>query len=171
MTNSIALFVMGVATGTPIWVWGVLVMLTFFGWRASRQRDVSSIAYFFLPLWGVMAITTVAQSGPTATVWFGFVAAYLVGVTFGWRAQGGIILRAGAGRVLLRGEWLTMALLMTIFWLRFVNGAAEAIAPDFAASAPVVATLTFIGGASAGVFMGRSVRTIRAVFLTKASNP
>lgn len=164
MIDSLAPFAMGVITGAPVWVWGVLALLTFFGWRATRPRQVSAIAYAVMPLWGLLSITTVAQTNPTAAIWAGFVCSYVVGMLFGWHAQGRIILSAGAGQASLRGEWLTMALLMTMFWLRFVNGAAEAIAPDFAASAPVVATLTFIGGASAGVFMGRSVRTLRAIY-------
>ena len=167
MMNTIALFVAGVVTGTPVWVWGILVMLLFFGWRATREREMPVIAYLIMPLWGILSVTTVAQSAPTAAIWAGFIGAYFVGMTFGWRAQGGIILSAGAGRAVLRGEWLTLALLMTMFWLRFVNGAAEAIAPDFAASAPVVATITFVGGASAGVFMGRSARTLRAIYATQ----
>lgn len=164
MSDAFVPFVTGVITGAPVWVWGVLALLTFFGWRATKEREVSANRYAILPMWGILSVTTVAQSDPTALVWAAFIVAYAVGTIFGWTVQGRVIIRAGNGRALLAGEWLTMSLLMTMFWLRFINGAAEAIAPDLAASAPMVTTITFIGGASAGVFMGRSVRTVRVVY-------
>lgn len=171
MIDAVAPFVVGVITGAPIWVWGVLAALIFIGWRATRERDVSAMRYAILPVWGVMAVVTIAQSDPTAAIWAAFGAAYLFGAALGWRAQGGVILSVGAGRARLRGEWLTMVVLMVMFWLRFVRAAAEAVAPAAAAQPAVVIGFSLIGGVAAGVFMGRSVRTVQAVYAaqTRAS--
>lgn len=168
MIETLTSYAGGILTGAPIWVWGLLALLIFVGWRATLKREVSALRYAILPLWGALAITTVAQSSPTASVWFAFAAAYAIGSLYGWWAQGGIILGAGNGRALLRGEWLTMALLMTMFWLRFARAAIEAISPEVMSSPTAIMAFAFIAGTAAGVFMGRSARTLRAVYAPQA---
>lgn len=151
-------------TEPPVWVWAILAGLLFIGWRASKEREVSAIRYAILPFLGLISIVTVAQSAPTAMTWAVFAAAYVIGAVFGWRAQGGIILGVDGARARLRGEWMTMGLVMTIFWLRFVRAAVDAVSPDIAAQPAVVIGFTWIAGVTAGAFLGRSARTVRAVY-------
>ncbi len=156
-------------TEPPVWVWGILLVLIFIGWRATREREVSARRYALLPLFGIMSFVTIAQNEPTASTWLAFALAYLAGGAIGWRAQGGIILSTESGRARLRGEWLTFATVMVMFWLRFVRAATEAVSPDTVNSPQFTYGFTVVAGIAAGIFLGRSIRTFRAAYAAVAS--
>lgn len=148
--------------GAPVWIWPLLILLIVLGFRASRTRTAPIFLFFLLPLLGVLSVRSVNALPAAQTVWVFFGIAYLVGAYGGYIFQGKRIISKSQGHVTLQGEWLTMAVLMLIFWMRFASGAIKAVSPETYASANFHMVFSIIAGLVAGTFIGRAVRLIMA---------
>lgn len=91
--------------------------------------------------------------------------AYVLGAGLGYQFQRRIIIGKSAGRITLKGEWLSMAVLMMIFWMNFVGGVINAISPDIYASTAYHCVFAAVAGMAAGSFIGRALR----VFFTPST--
>lgn len=152
----------GIVTGAPIWVWPLLVLLVVLGWRASRRREVPVAVIFALPLMGLLSLRAVHGLEAGALAWGLFIAAYGAGGWSGAVVQRGWIIAKGNGRVTLKGEWLTMVQVVTIFAMNFAAEATRAIAPDIEAGPVFPAVFAAVAGAVAGLFAGRAVAVLLA---------
>jgi hypothetical protein len=153
-----------IVTGAPIWVWPLLVGLVLLGLKASKDRTALALPSYFYPLFGLLSLNAVNALGVGPLVWLGFGIAYLAGVLLGNRFQTQVILGKTAKRVSLKGAWLTMTVLMVIFWMNFVGGVIEAISPAAYASIGFKTGFALVAGLAAGSWAGRALRT----FLTPA---
>jgi len=121
---------MTILGNAPVWVWPLLALLLFVGMRATKDRQVPVVLLYTLPLLGVMGARTIYAQGATLGVWAVFAAAWglsgYLGYRFGCRW---ITARKGA-HVHLRGEWLTLAAVMVLFWSNFAAGVLQAVAPN-----------------------------------------
>lgn len=152
----------GILTGAPIWVWPLFVLLLWVGLRASRARETPVLPMVLLPLMGLLSLNAVNGLSPEPVVWVGFAAAWLAGSVFGMRYQPARILARAPRRVTLHGEWLTLTVIMVIFWMNFVGGIFAAVAPDVYASTGFHLVFAVIAGLASGSFAGRAVAIVRA---------
>ncbi len=151
--------------GAPIWVWPLLVVLIVLGLIASKERTRSVVPMYFFWLLGLLSLNAVNSLPATGLIWALFGVAYLVGATLGYRFQKRIIIRKTGLQITLKGEWLSLIVLMTIFWMNFVGGVVGAISPETVASFGYHAGFATIAGLAAGSFIGRSLST----FMTRSS--
>lgn len=147
-------------TNAPLWVWPLLALLISFGFVATRERTTLIAPLYGLPLLGILSFNTVNGLTPDASVWVLFFGAYVIGAWYGFVFQESIILYKSRTHVTLSGEWLTMVVVMVIFWMNFVGGAMQAVAPAAYASLTFQAIFASIAGLTAGVFLGRATRLI-----------
>ncbi len=155
----------GIISGTPIWVWPLLVGLILLGLKASRDRTALCAPSYFYPLLGLLSVRAVYALGVGPQVWLGFGVAYVLGTTLGNRFQARVILEKTEKHVSLKGEWLTMFVLMVIFWMNFIGGVTQAISPETYASDGFKMGFALVAGLAAGSWAGRALRT----FTTPAS--
>lgn len=150
----------GIWQNAPVWVWPLFFVLLFIGFMAMRPRNSSIIPYFFYPLFGLTAANAIASLVHEPTNWIAFSIAFLAGAALAFRWQDGLVLEKSGWTVRLRGERITIVILMVIFFSNFVNGVITAVAPDLRST--VVFTLVFasIVGACSGSFTGRAVRVV-----------
>jgi len=148
-----------ILTGAPIWVWPLLAGLILLGFKASKDRTALCLPSYFYPLLGLLSVKAVYALEVSGLVWLGFGVAYLVGALLGNRFQGRIIIGKSAKRVSLKGEWLTMAVLMVIFWMNFVGGVVGAVLPAAFASVAFKAGFALVAGLAAGSWAGRALKT------------
>ncbi len=154
-----------ILSGAPVWVWPLLVFLVFFGLKATRSRETPSLPIYLLPLLGLLSLNAVNSLQGAGYLWIVFAVAYLFGALAGFGFQRHVISEKSAGRVNLKGEWITFIVLMTVFWMNFAGGVVKAISPDTYASAGFHIVFTIIAGLAAGSFIGRALR----VFFTAAA--
>lgn len=147
----------------PIWVLPLFLGLVALGVLSSRDRMTPVVIFYVLPFLGLLSLRATASLEAPATLWLAFVLGYALGVVFGARAQRDYIRAAHGTRVALRGEWLTLTMLMGIFVLNFVKGTAQGVAPEVAKSLPFTMTFAVVAGLLAGIFLGRALTTVRAV--------
>lgn len=150
----------GIATGTPVWVWPLLAVLSAIGFAATRERVSPVWAYYFIPLMGVFAVRAVAGLSPAVEIWGLLGAAYLAGAVAGWRVQPRWIIERAGMRVRLRGEALTLATILTVFAANFVVGTVQAVAPDVAGSTGFQIGFVLVEGIASGLFLGRTLAIV-----------
>lgn len=155
----------GILTGAPIWVWPLLVVLITLGLLASKSRTRPCLPTYLYWLLGLISLNALNALSPAPVVWMAFAAAYLLGAWLGYHFQKRIIIAKSAGRITLKGEWLSMLVLMLIFWMNFVGGVINAISPEVYASTTYHMVFATVAGLAAGTFIGRALR----VFLTPST--
>ena len=151
---------LNIITNAPLWVWPLLALLISFGFIATRERTTLIAPLYGLPFLGILSFNAVNAMSPSPVIWLLFTAAYAIGVWRGFIFQEGIILFKSRTHVTLSGEWLTMVVVMVIFWMNFVSGAMQAIAPVVASSPTFHAAFAAVAGIIAGIFLGRATRLI-----------
>lgn len=150
----------GIVSGAPIWVWPLLVVLVLLGLRATRTRTAPIALYYVLPLMGILSFRSVGVLPAAQSVWIFFGIAYLLGAYGGFQFQRKLVISKSQGRVTLKGEWLTLTVLMIIFWMRFAGSMIQAIAPVIYTSASFHMMFSSIAGLAAGTFLGRAMRLV-----------
>jgi hypothetical protein len=160
LTEFLPGIVTGIVTGAPIWIWPLLFLLIGLGIFCSRDRKISILPYFLMPL---IALTTVpilmAQQRPelAVTVWG---LAYLCGILGGYRLQGRWTLSRTGLRAEVTGEWLSLCVMMLLFWANFANGVFAAVAPDLTAGLVYQILFPALLGLASGSFLGRPLRIL-----------
>lgn len=155
-------FITNILTNAPIWIWPLLVLLVLIGLRASRDRAAPIWLLCILPFLGLLSLNAVNGLSPIANVWLVFAVSYGIGAGLGYRFQRGIIISKTSSHVHLRGEWLTLLVLMVIFWMNFVGGFLNAVFPSVYASTVFHMMFAAIAGLAAGSFMGRAAAALKA---------
>jgi len=150
----------GVATGAPVWVWPLLALLIFVGYRSSKARSIPITLVYLLPLLGVFTLETVHSLPVPAAAWTGFGLGYILGIFVFYRWQENWLVGLEGRSVLVAGEWITLAILMVIFWANFVSETIKAISYGTYESALFGACFAAVLGFASGSFLGRSVRTM-----------
>ena len=110
---------LSILKGAPLWVWPMLAFLIYFGLKATRQRTSFALPMYFLPLLAILSVNAVNSLSANNNVWFAFAIAYLVGAWIGFGFQKEIVLEKSGNKVVLAGEWVTLAVLMIVFWMNF----------------------------------------------------
>ncbi|AOR64768.1 DUF6622 family protein [Pectobacterium wasabiae] len=148
---------------TPYWVWAVLGYLIYAGVKASQPRRQSLVRMLVVPMvfmvWGVSAIFHTLQL-PLAAVG-GFLLMLVIGLSIGWiwGTTSGIYLPEP--RCFQRtGSWWPLVLMLLTFCFRFYFSVQLARFPTLAHD-PVFCLLSgAVGGITAGIFSGVSLRLL-----------
>ncbi|MTW14203.1 hypothetical protein GM658_26670 [Pseudoduganella eburnea] len=150
-----------IVSHTPAYVWAILGFLVYRGVAASRDRILPVRQVFILPLvmlaLGLQStVNGFGLASPAGAAWLLGLAA---GVAMMWKGAGqGAVLDRAAGTVQLRGSWLPMALMMTIFVGKFAMAVALAAQPGLRASLAFALPACALFGAFSGAFMARPLR-------------
>lgn len=149
-----------IASGAPLWVWPLLVLLIYIGLKATRTRTVAAWPVYVLPLLGLLSVNALNGLAPISSVWGLFAVAYLIGAGTGFKFQRSVILEKTGASVTLVGEWVTFVVLMVVFWMNFVGGVMRAIAPDTYTSTEFHLIFAAFAGLAGGIFLGRAARVL-----------
>lgn len=148
-------------TDAPVWVWPLLAGLIFIGLRAAREREVAVGVFIAFPFFGLISLGAMIRAGAPVAGWTAFALALGAGALAGDRYQGGVLLSRGRRTVRVRGEWMTMATVMAIFWTSYALGVASALTPELVATLPIALGSAALSGVVSGLFAGRALRVLR----------
>ena len=142
-----------IAARTPLWVWPLLAALLFMGWLQSRDRIVAKARLLIPPMvFAGIGAVSLALNGPSLVAATALILALITGGLLGkmlGRRNRAIIL--SDGKVQVRGEWVSMGLILVIFASRFVAGAAQGIDPSLAGTATIAVPMAILSGFTVGL--------------------
>ena len=162
------MFVIEILRHTPVWVFALFIGLALLGARRLRANDVPVRRLLILPiamtafslfgLWQAFGASAIASLAWTST----FVAMLAVGWSLPSNAR---VQYSPASRcVHVPGSWLPLALMMTIFLLRYVVAVGLALHPSLRLEPTFVAAAAALYGLSSGSFSARAINTWRSAF-------
>lgn len=145
----------------PLGVFPLFFGLIWLGHRASRDREVSTTLIYALPLLALLSLNRALSLPESEAVLSAMIPAWTVGAFWGYRAQKHWAIRKSEGRVQLRGEYVTMGVLLGMFTVNFVAGALRDIAPEIIESLGFSLGFGGLSGVLSGTFFGRALRIAR----------
>lgn len=151
---------------TPIYVWALLAFLVYRGLWASRDREIRLQKLFIIPA----VMLCLSLSGTRADgvlgggVWAVLLLGLLAGVALAWTLGRDAVIpvNRAAGTVLLRGSWMPLVLMITIFTTKYAVAVVTAMHEETRGSLSFMAAVTSLSGLFSGVFIGRLARCIAA---------
>lgn len=147
---------------TPPWVFALFALLVVFGFLQSRTRRISLARVTILPLvliglslsglWGTFGGNAFAIAAWVAAV----LAALLLNRAARWPRK--VSYEPGTRSFLVEGSWAPLAVMMIIFFTRYVVTVTLAMHPELAATLwlPVAVSLAY--GLMSGAFLARALR-------------
>lgn len=148
--------------GTPIWVWPLLAFLIGYGIRASRNRDTSVWPVYLVPLLGLITLKTIITASGNQPVWFSYAAAYVLAAGAGFVVQQRWLVAKSGNRVTLKGEWVTFAVVMILFWGNFAFGVTRVVAPEIVSQINIQIGYALVVGIASGSLLGRALQVALA---------
>ncbi|MDF2370632.1 MAG: DUF2306 domain-containing protein [Rhizobiaceae bacterium] len=151
--NTTNVFV-AIMENTPLWVWPLFAGLLLLG---CRDRIIRPWQLFAAPaVVAALSLYNLMSAGLFLSAFAGFAlgvvpGAYL-GDAFGRRDR--LAMREG-GRIAVPGEWLSMAVLLGVFVLRYANGFVTAMAPDMRHDPVWLASCGLLSGLLAALVVAR----------------
>lgn len=126
-----------ILTHTPLWVWPLILYALYAGWACTRDRIVSPVRLFALPVILVaLDIVELARGGLSLPAAAGLACGAAVGALAGLAAARHTPARIlDDGRIAVKGHWLPFAIVLAIIVVSYVRGAALGVDPSLAADA------------------------------------
>ena len=150
---------------TPVYVWALLAFLVYRGVMAARDREVSLLKLFIIPV--VMLVVSLAGMnghGPLgASVWGVWLTGMLATVAFIWTTgKGEIVVNRADGTVMQRGNWTPLVLMLAIFVTKYTVAVLSVMHPELQRQMLFVVVVSGLFGVFNGVFIGRLLRCVAA---------
>ena len=152
--------IVGIFTGAPIWIWPLLLLLVLLGLHASRTREMLILPYFAMPLIALTNVPTLLAQSQPERAFLAWGLAYACGAFIGFTLQGRWTLWRRGLRAKVAGEWLSLTVMMLLFWANFANGLLDALAPEVTAQAAYGIGFPALLGLASGTFLGRPLRIV-----------
>lgn len=146
---------------TPIWVLVLFAALLALGLMQTRSRSVSltramvlPVAMLMLSIYGVLA----AFGANPLPIGLWLIAGLIsASVTARLGRSDAIFWHRESKRLSVPGSWWPLALMMAIFTIKYVAGAATAINPTITGSTVFIVTSCALYGALSGALCGRAI--------------
>lgn len=156
---------LSILTGAPLWVWPLLALLFWYGWRERNPMRVPVWTLVILPLVSIllscMRIIGMPDQG-SAIVVFG--AATAIATPLGWRLGQSVATKydPDPSIVLLSGSNFTLIFGLSIFVLNYVLGVWAAMWPEIIHDRAIGLVPIAIGGFLTGVAITRQISLLAA---------
>ena len=150
----------------PLFVWGILAAIVAMGVRMSRPMTMSTKRVVILPLvWLAFGIWGVnSASGLLSVAGLAWAAGIASGVAviraIGWPGQ--VSFDAAADRFQVRGSWVPLGLMLSIFVLKAYAAMTLAMHAGVAHQMGFIAGTSIAFGFLSGCFLGRSINILSA---------
>jgi len=158
--------IFAIIANTPVWVWAVLLVIVLMGLRRTRDRIVTTPRLVILPLVILgLAISNLATAAADPIGMVGAAIGLVVGISAGIAIES----RAGAERISqgvlrLRGEWMSFAVVLAIFLVRYVSTVISTVDPVLAAGAPYHFATALLSAFFAAVTLARTGLRLRLAY-------
>ena len=151
---------------TPFWVWLALAAIVVIGLKRTQDRTVSSARLVFMPLIILaLAVSSLAASSGSLAALVGLGIGLVAGTSAGLAIEG----RAGTtqvsrGVVLVKGDWVSLFVLLAIFLVRYVATVIATTVPAVAAGEGYQFVTALLAGFFAFLTLSRTGLRLRIAY-------
>ena len=149
---------------TPIWVYGLFVVLVAFGLQQTRSRNVKAVLAYLLPL-GMIALSLAGIDSSFGikpvpiTMWaLGLLTVSAIG--FKYFRDDRVTFSRSNRSFFIPGSWTPFVVIMAIFFTKYVFAVMNALDPNTATASTFVAMLSLAYGCFSGYFSSRAVNLL-----------
>ena len=157
---------------TPLWVYGLFIVLVAFGLQQTRSRNVNAVLAYFLPL-GMIALSLAGinssfgiKPAPIAMWAIGLLIVTVIG--FKRFRDDRVTFTRSSRSFFIPGSWTPFFVIMAIFFTKYVFAVIQAFDAEVVTTKAFVAALSLAYGCFSGYF---SSRAINLVSKAKAAQP
>jgi hypothetical protein len=146
-----------IVVNTPLWVWPLMLLVLWLGWRGLQPRAMPPARLAILPLVGLAtSLAGIAQSLQPALAAAGWAAALLLALPLGWviGARRAVRLRPDDGRLEVAGGWFALGFGVSIFVVRYALGVLFGVMPGLRAMPIWIALSGAVSGVVTGIGLG-----------------
>jgi hypothetical protein len=145
-----------IVTRTPLWVWPLMLLVLWLGWRGLRPRVVSPARLAILPLVGLgTSLSGIAQSAQSALALAAWAVALLAALPLGYAlARRRPVRLLEDGRLAIAGGWFGLGFGVSIFVVRYALGVLSGVMPHLRSEMAWVCLSGAIGGVITGIGVG-----------------
>lgn len=150
-------FAYQIVVNTPLWVWPLMLLVLWLGWRGLQPRTLPPARLAILPLVGLgTSLAGIAQSLQPGLAFAGWAAALLAALPLGWAigSRRAVRLRPEDGRLEVAGGWFALGFGISIFVVRYTLGVLSGVMPYLRAEPFWIVLSGGVGGAVTGIGLG-----------------
>ena len=149
-------FVYQIVINTPPWVWPLMLLVLWLGWRGLQPHLLSPMRLAILPLVGLgTALAGVAQSMQPVIALASWAAALLAALPLGYLIGSRRALRlVESGEVEVAGGWFALVFGLAIFTVRYALGVMFGVQPHLRVEPLWIVASGSIGGIVTGIGLG-----------------
>jgi hypothetical protein len=164
-------YLVAIVSHTPLWVWAVLAGLIWLGVKRTQPREVGLSGLVVLPLVLVMlSLFNLATSGQPFQCLAGAGIGALLGLASGLALERRYAATPlGNGRLLLRGEWSSLVLVLAVFIVHYVGNVLAVTDPELTHSDGFALVTGGLSGMFAAMLICRTVLRLRLLLLSTAN--
>jgi len=150
---------------TPLYVWAILGFLVYRGVLASRTREVTLRKLCIIPL-VMLALSisgVIGSFGLNGVAPYAWAVGMLAGTALAWKLGNPHAITAfpERGTVQRAGSWMPLALMLSIFCMKYAVAVTLAVAPAKAHAAGFTLTVCCLYGLFSGIFIGALLRALK----------
>ena len=157
---------------TPLWVYGLFIVLVAFGLQQTRSRNVNAVLAYFLPL-GMIALSLAGinssfgiKPAPIAMWAIGLLIVTVIG--FKRFRDDRVTFTRSSRSFFIPGSWTPFFVIMAIFFTKYVSAVIQAFDAEVVTTKAFVAALSLAYGCFSGYFSSRAVNLVSKA---KAAQP
>jgi hypothetical protein len=157
--------------GTPLWVYGVFLLICYYGLRARTASRESKLSLLITPgiltLWSFFSLNYHEQPELALGSW-------LAGIALGSLAaialfsRRGLTLDSDGKDLIVPGTWKILYISLLFFAVKYFIGYQSAVHPERSASVQMLALTGIASGFTLGLFCGRAITLYRELMALRA---
>lgn len=151
--------------GTPLWVYGVFLLICYYGFKARLPRQEHPSFLLITPgifaLWSLFSLNDTGHLAMTLSAW-------LIGMAMGAAAAIPLFptrfltLGKGGKRLVVPGTWSVLAIYLLFFAMRYFIGYQSAVHPEQSdGDVEILLIASTASGFTVGLFCGRAINFYR----------
>lgn len=149
---------------TPLWVYGLFIVLVAFGLQQTRSRNVNGVLAYFLPV-GMIALSLAGinssfgiKPAPLAMWAIGLLIVTVIG--FKRFRDDRVKFTRSSRSFFIPGSWTPFFVIMAIFFTKYVFAVMHAFDAEIVTTKAFVAALSLAYGCFSGYFSSRAVNLV-----------
>jgi len=149
---------------TPLWVYGLFIVLVAFGFQQTRSRNVNAVLAYFLPF-GMIALSLAGinssfgiKPAPIAMWAIGLLIVTVIGIKH-FRDDRVTFTRSSRS-FFIPGSWTPFFVIMAIFFTKYAFAVIHAFDAEIVTTNAFVAALSLAYGCFSGYFASRAVNLV-----------